>query len=401
MGSPSSVGGSLESRALDSKVLALELLLGQLETSGNSFRMGDKFIFAIKNYLCDSLIRNISLVGPTLVVNLSLRIFVALITHFKDNLKSEIEVFISSMFLPILEAASAVYEHRMLVLEVFARLCQDSYTVVELFINYDCSDDLSNESGVFERIVGAISKIAQTDCTGDPNANAVRKARAMRLLALRSLVSITKCMAEFTDVSGTGSGGPDQNNNRKRKNSSELSTVEEESAAGDETFDATLVSSDYEDDETNNTASQGTVLVSSVDTFDKKQRRRCLLSLTNFDAKPKMASATSYAGILEPYSEPSRTNEDGTKTPAKMELKSSLLHWPSPRRQSGPASRAIRCLWPTFCTALLKEEKLSWTRGKSEIIWAKLMTTTWLCLRRIVSQWYSKTWRLTRGFGIF
>ena len=147
LGSPSSVGGSLESRALDSKVLALELLLGQLETSGNSFRMGDKFIFAIKNYLCDSLIRNISLVGPTLVVNLSLRIFVALITHFKDNLKSEIEVFISSMFLPILEAASAVYEHRMLVLEVFARLCQDSYTVVELFINYDCSDDLSTSQG--------------------------------------------------------------------------------------------------------------------------------------------------------------------------------------------------------------------------------------------------------------
>ena len=97
--------GRIQDLALDLE--ALELLLGQLETSGNSFRMGDKFIFAIKNYLCDSLIRNISLVGPTLVVNLSLRIFVALITHFKDNLKSEIEVFISSMFLPILEAASS------------------------------------------------------------------------------------------------------------------------------------------------------------------------------------------------------------------------------------------------------------------------------------------------------
>ena len=40
-----------DSRALDSKVLALELILGVLEASGNSFRSGDKFIFAIKNHM--------------------------------------------------------------------------------------------------------------------------------------------------------------------------------------------------------------------------------------------------------------------------------------------------------------------------------------------------------------
>ena len=61
------------------------------------------------------------------------------------------------MFLRILESDDSVFDHRMLVLEVFARLCQDSYTVVELFINYDCSDEISSESGVFERIVGAIN----------------------------------------------------------------------------------------------------------------------------------------------------------------------------------------------------------------------------------------------------
>ena len=87
-------------------------------------------------------------------------------------------------------------------------------------------------------------------------------------------------------------------NNRKGRIPAS-STVEEESAAGDETFDATLVSSDYEDDETNNTASQGTVLVSSVDTFDKKQRQKMLIEsgIKAFNAK-KRHRLLPYAGIL-------------------------------------------------------------------------------------------------------
>ena len=54
------------------------------------------------------------------------------------------------MFLRILESDDSVFDHRMLVLEVFARLCQDSYTVVELFINYDCDVITTN---IFEEIV--------------------------------------------------------------------------------------------------------------------------------------------------------------------------------------------------------------------------------------------------------
>ena len=342
-GDEASGGGNNDPYSLESKVLALELLLGQLEASGSSFRAGDKFIFAIKNYLCDSLIRNISLVGATRVVNLSLRIFVALITHFKDNLKSEIEVFISSMFLPILEAASAVYEHRMLVLEVFARLCQDSYTVVELFINYDCSDDISNESGVFERIVGAMSKIAHTDCSGDPNSHAVRKARAMRLLALRSLVSLTKCLAEFTDVTGTS-----QKKGRE-------SQVTSEGDGANDGLDAKSVASDMsEDDQADDNSlsildSHGTVLVSSVDAFDKKRRTKMQLEagIKAFNTKPKNGvSFLVYSGLVEPYSEPSRTNEDGTTTDASIGaevLAAALKVMPvsdRPRLKGDPASLA-------------------------------------------------------------
>ena len=42
------------------KVLALELLKILLENSGPSFRHSDKFITAIRQYLCVSLLKNIA-----------------------------------------------------------------------------------------------------------------------------------------------------------------------------------------------------------------------------------------------------------------------------------------------------------------------------------------------------
>ena len=354
-----------DSKALDSKVLALELILGVLEASGHSFRSGDKFIFAIKNHLCDSLIQNISLLGDTVVVTLSLRIFVALITHFKDNLKSEIEVFISSMFLRILESDDSVFEHRMKVLEVFARLCQDSYTVVELFINYDCSDEISSESGVFERIVGAMSKISQMPCDGDPNSPSVQRSKHMRLLALRSLVSLTKCMVEFTDVqppsrnsSMDGGGGGSSNNSNNSNNTTLSETKLAEIAEEEDTkhllndLDAISVASEdaasgtsnpNEGDTTTTTNNHNSIgglgsLVDSVDAFDKKQRVKQELEngITHFNTKPKNGiSYLVYSGIIEPIC----TTEDPT---GQIALKSALEKGPGqrPRLQGNPPSIA-------------------------------------------------------------
>ena len=287
-----------DSRALDSKVLALELILGVLEASGNSFRSGDKFIFAIKNHLCDSLIQNISLLGDTVVVNLSLRIFVALITHFKDNLKSEIEVFISSMFLRILESDDSVFEHRMLVLEVFARLCQDSYTVVEMFINYDCSDEISSESGVFERIVGAMSKISQTSCIGDPNSPQIQRLKHMRLLALRSLVSLTKCMVEFTDVTQSGT-------RESVESIHEMDgIIEVDERQEDEEEETSMEDDDTTTSASNPNESNNGQIGNSVSAFDKKQRVKLELEngIKQFNIKPKNGiSYLVYSGTFQKY----------------------------------------------------------------------------------------------------
>jgi len=89
---------------------------------------------------------------------LSLQIFVALLDGFKDHLKSEVEVFITTIFLRILESENSTYDHKLRVLEVFHRICFDSSALVEIFINYDCDLDAID---LFRRIVDSFAKIAK------------------------------------------------------------------------------------------------------------------------------------------------------------------------------------------------------------------------------------------------
>ena len=100
---------------------------------------------------------------------------------------------------------------------------------------------------------------------------------------------------------------------------------------------------------------------------------------------PKMASATSCTlGFWSLIPSPA-VNEDGTKTPATngaevlAAARAITKASERPRLKGDPMSVA------DFLHNLLKEENCL-GQGKSEIIWAKLMTTTWLFLRRTVNQ---------------
>ena len=114
-------------------------------------------MYAIRNYLCVSLLGNCTS-QVAQVVGLSLQIFVALLDGFKDHLKSEVEVFITTIFLRILESENSTYDHKLRVLEVFHRICFDSSALVEIFINYDCDLDAID---LFRRIVDSFAKIAK------------------------------------------------------------------------------------------------------------------------------------------------------------------------------------------------------------------------------------------------
>lgn len=159
MGSASGIANnSSDPIILQNKILSLELVLNVLRNSGPAFRNGEKFISSIKNYLCVSLLSNCTS-EVTQVTGLSLQIFVFLIQNFKDHLKSEIEVFLSTIFLRLLESENSNYDHKLRVLEVFQSICRDPNAQIELFINYDC--DLDATVNLFSRIVDGFAKIAK------------------------------------------------------------------------------------------------------------------------------------------------------------------------------------------------------------------------------------------------
>mmetsp|Transcript_410 Transcript_410/g.501 ORF Transcript_410/g.501 Transcript_410/m.501 type:complete len:1858 (-) Transcript_410:37-5610(-) len=188
--------------ALRSKILSLDLVLNILENSGAGFHTNKDFIYAIKTYLCSSLIKN-CVSSNTQVVGLSLRIFVALQSKFAVYLTSEIELVISKIFLAMLESSNSPYEHKVLVLEVFLQICKDVETLVSIFLNYDCDWDSID---LYTRIVKVLSKIA-SEAHPVPPANAKTQASqeevyksTLHAMALKSIVSIVESLAEFSHL---------------------------------------------------------------------------------------------------------------------------------------------------------------------------------------------------------
>jgi brefeldin A-inhibited guanine nucleotide-exchange protein len=70
--------GPVDPMALQSKTLSLELLLALLDNAGEAFCTLEKFIYAVQNYLCVSLLKNCTS-GDTQVAYLSQKIFLVLV----------------------------------------------------------------------------------------------------------------------------------------------------------------------------------------------------------------------------------------------------------------------------------------------------------------------------------
>ena len=133
---------------MKSKVLSLELIQMILESSGPAFRHSERFVnTAIKKYLCASLLNNgVSPVAR--VFKLSLSIFLALMSNFRENLKAEIGVFFSKIFLWILENNNSTIQQKWMVLQVLYQICKNPQTLVDIFVNYDCDPEAKD---IFER----------------------------------------------------------------------------------------------------------------------------------------------------------------------------------------------------------------------------------------------------------
>lgn len=66
--------------------------------------------------------------------------------------------------------------------------------MVDLYVNYDCDLAAAN---IFERLVNVLSKIAQGRYAADHRATPAQQ-KALRLKGLECLVTILKCMVEWS-----------------------------------------------------------------------------------------------------------------------------------------------------------------------------------------------------------
>ncbi|XP_054904521.1 brefeldin A-inhibited guanine nucleotide-exchange protein 2 [Poeciliopsis prolifica] len=182
-----------KSHELRSKIVSLQLLLSVLQGAGPVFRTHEMFVNAIKQYLCVALSKNGVSSVPE-VFELSLAIFLTLLSHFKVHLKMQIEVFFREIFLTILETTTSSFEHKWMVIQTLTRICADAQCVVDIYVNYDC--DL-NAANIFERLVNDLSKIAQGR-SGQELGMTPLQELSLRKKGLECLVSILKCMVEWS-----------------------------------------------------------------------------------------------------------------------------------------------------------------------------------------------------------
>lgn len=107
-----------------------------------------RFLNAIKQYLCLSLLKNSALSVMT-IFQLLCSIFQSLLSKYRSGLKSEIGVFFPMLILRVLEnVLQPSFLQKMTVLSLLEKLSQDSQILVDIFVNYDCDVDAPN---IFER----------------------------------------------------------------------------------------------------------------------------------------------------------------------------------------------------------------------------------------------------------
>ncbi|KAK4849332.1 hypothetical protein QYF36_023640 [Acer negundo] len=179
---------------LRGKIVALELLKILLENAGAVFRTSERFLGAIKQYLCLSLLKN-SASTLMIIFQLSCSIFISLVSRFRAGLKAEIGVFFPMIVVRVLEnVAQPNFQQKMIVLRFLEKLCVDSQILVDIFINYDCD---VNSSNIFERMVNGLLKTAQGVPPGTATTLLPPQEATMKLEAMKCLVAILRSMGDW------------------------------------------------------------------------------------------------------------------------------------------------------------------------------------------------------------
>jgi brefeldin A-inhibited guanine nucleotide-exchange protein len=107
-----------------------------------------RFLHAIKQYLCLSLLKNSALSAMS-IFQLQCSIFMSLLSKFRSGLKAEIGIFFPMLVLRVLEnVLQPSFVQKMTVLNLLEEISKDPQIMIDIFVNYDCDVDAPN---IFER----------------------------------------------------------------------------------------------------------------------------------------------------------------------------------------------------------------------------------------------------------
>lgn len=108
----------------------------------------NRFLNAVKQYLCLSLLKNSGL-SVMAIFQLLCSIFWNLLSKFRSGLKSEIGIFFPMLILRVLEnVLQPSFLQKMTVLSLLEKISEDPQIVIDIFVNYDCDVEAPN---IFER----------------------------------------------------------------------------------------------------------------------------------------------------------------------------------------------------------------------------------------------------------
>jgi brefeldin A-inhibited guanine nucleotide-exchange protein len=187
--------------ALNSKILSLELILSAMDFCGDAFCQGERFIYLVQHYLCVSLLKN-CMSNQTQVAFLSQKIFLVLVYKFKQHLKQEIEVFLSNIFLRVLDSPNSSFKQKALVLESLRSLCRDPSLLTQIFLNYDCDFDAMN---LYKDIVHMLTKLggkATSSLSTTITKKDAEQDFELSLAGIEVLVTILKAMLRALGLPG-------------------------------------------------------------------------------------------------------------------------------------------------------------------------------------------------------
>ncbi len=148
-----------------SSIIKMKVLLGLIQNSGPAFKTTPMFLNCVRGELCGFLRKHLTS-GSTPLISSALRTFVALTKQIKGKLKPEVQAFVSTIFLWVLESCKQVNEHKLLVLEVLCDLCKDPANLVEIFVNFYCDLEAND---LLRSIVTSIARVSkQSPTSGRP-----------------------------------------------------------------------------------------------------------------------------------------------------------------------------------------------------------------------------------------